>query len=264
MIPQDYHIHSTFSEDSTASPADICRRAVELGIPEIGFSEHWDVGPYEQSAYYFRYQNWYAELVGLRQEFSGRLIIRAGVEVAEPHLYPQPVADLLSHLPFDYVLGSVHYVGRDFMFDEDFFRASHADEVFEAYFDEVLVMLENADMDILAHLDVPARTAIPILGYQPIRYRQKITSILKRVIDRGLALDVNTAGLRKASKNLMPDPIILRWFAELGGTRLTLGSDAHTANQLGQHLDLAITAIKDAGLSQLTFFQNRIAHQVTI
>ena len=117
-IPHDYHMHSTFSEDGASSPEEMCRRAVKLGIPEIGLTEHWDVGPYEKNPRFFQPEPWYAEMERLRDLFAGKLTIRAGIEVSEPHLYPQPAAEVLTRAPFDYVLGSVHFVGPHFMFDE--------------------------------------------------------------------------------------------------------------------------------------------------
>jgi histidinol-phosphatase (PHP family) len=262
MIPHDYHLHSTFSEDGACSPEEMCLRAIQLGIPEIGFSEHWDVGPYEKNPRFFQPRPWYAELERLRGLFADKLIIRAGIEIAEPHLYPQETADVLTHTSFDYVLGSVHFVGPHFIFDETYFRTHTADEVYLAYFAEVETMLESADIDILAHLDVPVRTAKPILGYYPTRYKDQIQRILNLVIERNLALDVNTAGLRKISQNLMPDLLILKWYAGLGGKRVTLGSDAHTTNQVGLHLDTALEAIRAAGIFNLTHYERRMAHLV--
>jgi histidinol-phosphatase (PHP family) len=145
------------------------------------------------------------------------------------------------------------------MFDPAYFRAHPADEVYRNYFNEVEEMLHSADIDILAHLDIPVRTAAPILGFDPHRYEEQIRRILRKVIDRGLALDVNTAGLRNPARNLMPDPIILGWYAEIGGEHVTLGSDAHKSSQVGLHLDQALAAIRTAGLSNITQYEQRQA-----
>lgn len=255
-------MHSTFSEDGASPPEEMCRQAVALGIPEIGFSEHWDVGPHEANPRFFNPQAWYEELERLRLLFAGQLVIRAGIEIAEPHLYPHETAAILKRLPFDYVLGSVHFVGHHFMFDEAYYRSHQADEVYQAYFSEVEAMLQVADLDILSHLDIPARTGKPIFGYQPARYEAQIRRILQLVIDRKLALDINAAGLRKTARNLMPDPCILAWYAEMGGKHLTLGSDAHQANQVGLHLGTVLQAVRQAGFTRWTRFSLRQAEQV--
>jgi histidinol-phosphatase (PHP family) len=258
-IPHDYHIHTRFSEDGVNTPEEMCLRAVELGIPEIGFSEHWDVGPYEKNPRFFQPEPWYAEVERLRGQFAGRLTLRAGIEMAEPHLYPRETAEVLARAPFDYALGSVHFVGPDMVFDEAYFRRHTADEVYSAYFTEVEKLVSEADLDVVAHFDVPVRTAKPILGYDPARYQEPIRRILRIVVERGLALDVNTGGLRKPGRNLMPDPLILKWYAEMGGERVTLGSDAHNTDQVGLHLDAAVAAIRAAGITRLTQFERRQA-----
>jgi histidinol-phosphatase (PHP family) len=263
-IPQDYHMHSIFSEDGSSSPEEMCRQAIQLGIPEIGFTEHWDVGPYEQNPRFFQPEPWYAELERLRILFSGELTIRAGIEVAEPHLYLKDTAEVLKRVPFDYVLGSVHFVGPHFMFDEAYFRSQSADSAYQSYFIELEQLLQVADLDVLSHLDVPVRTAKSILGYDPARYEIQIRRILQAVIDRGLALDVNAAGMRKTARNLMPDPLILNWYAEMGGERITLGSDAHRADQVGLNLDSALEFVRSAGLTHLARFERRKALLIPI
>ncbi len=264
MIPFDYHIHTTFSTDGSAAPEAMCRRAIELGLPEIGFSEHWDVGPFEEVTRFLRPEAWWGELTRLRALFDGRLTVRAGIEIAEPHLYPDDTAAILARLPFDYAIGSVHFVGPHMMFDEKYFQQSTADEVYLPYFSELEKMVRMGELDIVGHFDVPARTAIPILGYEVTRYEQLIRRILDLIIARGLALEVNVGGLRKPGHNLMPDPLILKWFHRMGGERLTLGSDAHHLDQLGQNMDVALQAIRAAGFTHLTQYDHRQPHQIAI
>jgi histidinol-phosphatase (PHP family) len=263
-IPHDYHTHTRFSEDGKDTLESMCRRALELGIPEIGFSEHWDVGPYEENPYFFQSEPWYAEIVRLRDLYAGQLKIRAGIEIAEPHLYAKEAAEMLSRFPFDYVIGSVHWVGPNFMFNPKYFQQHTADEVYSSYFDELERMVTVSDIDIVAHLDIPARTGIPLIGYNPFRYEEQVRRILEIVIRRRLALDINTAGFRKPANNLMPDPIILKWYAEMGGEQVTLGSDAHQIDQVGLHLDKALDAVCAAGLNHITQLENRQARLISI
>jgi histidinol-phosphatase (PHP family) len=259
MIPLDYHLHTCYSEDGDDSLEAMCQRAIELGIPEIGFSEHWDVGPYEINPRFFEPEPWYAEVERLRDLFSGQLIIRAGIEIAEPHLYPQETTEVYQRATFDYGIGSVHFVSENFMFNQDYFRSHTADKVYTEYFAELDRMVRTANIEIVAHFDLPARTGIPIFGYDPQRYEEQIRCVLKTCIERGLALDINVAGLRKLSHNIMPDPLILKWYIEMGGQRLTLGSDAHRVPELGLHLEAALEAIRSTGIDRLTQFKRRQA-----
>jgi len=263
-IPHDYHLHTRFSEDGANTPEEMCRRAVELDLPEIGFSEHWDVGPHEKHPRFFQPEPWFEEIERLRGLFAGQLTVRAGIEIAEPHLYPAETAEVLGRAPFDYVLGSVHFVGPNFMFDESHFRKHTADEIYGAYFAEVEAMLRSADLDAVAHFDVAARIGKPILGYDPARYEGQIRRVLEIVIQRGLALEVNAGGLRKPARVLMPDPLIIKWYAGMGGERVTLGSDAHRVGDLGTGLEAALAAIQEAGISQVLRFERRQARLVTL
>ena len=264
MIPLDYHMHTRFSEDADDPMEAMCRRAIELGMPEIGFSEHWDVGLYETKPRYFRPEPWYAEIEQLRKQYAGKLVIRAGIEIDEPHLYPQETAEVLERAPFDYVIGSVHFVGSNFMFDGEYFRNHSADEIYGEYFTELGRMVSKADLDIVAHFDLPTRTGIPIFGYEPHRYEEIIRSVLKTCIQRGLALDVNLSGRRKPAGNIMPDPRILEWYAGMGGRRLTLGSDAHRVQEVSLGLEEGLNAIRAAGINQITQFERRQARFLSL
>jgi histidinol-phosphatase (PHP family) len=264
MIPHDYHTHTTFSPDGDSSPEAMCRRAIELGLPEIGFSEHWDVGPLEEQPRFFQPEPWYAELERLRHLFAGQLTVRAGVEIAEPHLYPKESAEVLTRAPFDYIIGSVHWVGPHFMFDAEYFHQHTADEVYQSYFAELERMVAVADIDIVAHLDIPARNAIPIFGYDPLRYEDQIRAVLDIVIRRGLALDINAAGMRKLSQNLMPDARIIKWYAEMGGRRVTLGSDAHEDTQVGLNVNVSLDAVRAAGLTHVVQFERRTSRLIPL
>ncbi len=237
----------------------MCRQAIKLDIPEIGFSEHWDLGPYKKMPRFLQPEAYYAELERLRGLFTDQLIIRAGIEIAEPNLYPGETNEILIRIPIDYVLGSVHFVGKDSIFDENYFRTYSAYEVYNSYFAELDKMVRTANIDIVTHFDFPARTGKPILGYDPFLYEDVIHAILRQVIERGLTLDINTIGLRKAARILMPDPLILNWHAEMGGQRITFGSDAHDSSHIGLHFDKALATVHDAGITHITQFELRQA-----
>ena len=256
-IPYDYHMHSNFSSDSDASVAAMCASAIQKGIPEIGLSEHYDPHPKEQPIFY-RPDAWWEEIERVRKSLDGLLVLRAGVEVGEPHRFPGEAQSLIESYPYDYVIGSLHYAGDDFIFDNELLERKGVDEIMQSYFLELGEMTRAAQFDILGHPDVPVRNGKPIWGsYDPRRYEALIRIVLQNCIDRGIALEVNSGGLRRPAKNLMPDPMILRWYAEMGGWRLTLGSDAHTSADVGLHLDQVLRAIRDAGLKSLTRYERR-------
>jgi histidinol-phosphatase (PHP family) len=258
MIPQDYHMHSHYSCDCNASMTEMCESALAQGIPEIGFSEHYDLHPGERCRDWFRLTPWLAELNQMRTRYQGRLTIRAGVEIGEPHLFTVETQALLARTSFDYVLGSLHWVGSESVFDINFFRKRSPDQAFGEFFTELEKMTRHGGFDILSHFDVPVRTAHVVYGvYEPTRYEVYIRAVLGNCIDQGIALDLNTAALRLRANVLTPGLTILRWYAEMGGERVTLGADAHRPEHVGRHLDVALQTAQQAGLHYLTYFEGR-------
>ena len=263
-IPHDYHLHSNFSCDCEAPMADMCAAAVARGIPEIGFTEHYDQHPGDSCRDWLRVPEWAASLEKCRAEFSGRLIIRAGIEIGEPHIFTKEAQAVLAQYPFDYVLGSLHWVGADFVFDDKFYKRPAA-EAFGAFFGELAVMTLAGGFDVLSHFDLPARMSRPFYGdYDPTPFAEPIRAVLANCVAHGIALDINTAALRRNTPTLTPGEVVLRWYRELGGERITLGSDSHRPANLGANLKDAIAAARAVGFRYVTSYQQRVAHMVPL
>jgi histidinol-phosphatase (PHP family) len=264
MIPHDYHLHSHYSCDCQATMAAQCASAVAKGIPEIGITDHYDLHPMESCRDWLRLDEWAAEIDRVRAEFADRLIVRAGIEIGEPHLFQAETHAILDRYPFDYALGSLHYVGKLTVFDLDYFRRP-ADEAFGLYFEELERLTRIGGFDVLGHFDVPIRTGCMVYcEYDPRRYEDLIRPVLKHCVEHGIALDINSKGLRGKSKRLTPDVEILTWYVEQGGERVTLGSDAHKPQDIGADLEVALDAARAAGLKYVTQFEKRAARMVRI
>jgi histidinol-phosphatase (PHP family) len=259
MIPQDLHLHSNFSPDSEWSMEAMCQGAIKAGVAEIGFTEHYDLHPDEWPRDYFKPGPYFDELENCRRQFAGQLIIRSSVEIGEPHIFRLEAQALLSAHPFDYVLGSLHWVGRRLIFDPKYFDRP-ADEAFREYFIELERMTRAGGFDVLSHFDVPVRVGYDIYGeYHPERYEDVIRPVLANCIRHGIALDLNTAAFRRRAQQLSPGAAILTWYREMGGERVTLGSDAHRPEHIATNFEPAFAALRAAGLSHLTFFERRQA-----
>jgi len=264
MIPHDYHMPSNFSCDCQAAMADMCQAAVERGIAEIGFTEHYDLHPREECRDWFKLEPWAAELGSVREQFRGRLTIRAGIELGEPHLYKTECQAILSRYPFDYALGSLHWVDDETIFDKNYFRRTPQD-AFRLFFEELERMTRAGGFDILSHFDVPVRAGFNVYGYyNPKEHEDSIRPVLKNVIEKGIALDLNTKSLDIPANVLTPGLDILRWYVEMGGERITLGSDAHRPVRVGDKLDVARDIAKQAGLKYVTMFEKRQANLVKL
>jgi histidinol-phosphatase (PHP family) len=238
----------------------MCRSAIEKGVAEIGFTEHFDLHPDEPCRDWFRPEPWWGALQQSRAEFADQLTVRAGIEVGEPHIFTQEMAEVVGAYPFDYVMGSLHWVGPESVFSRNYFASRPADVAFPLFFEELERMTRAGGFDILAHFDVPVRIGFAVYGeYDPRRYEESIRPVLRNCIEQGIALDLNTKALRSRPRVLTPGLDILRWYAEMGGERITLGSDAHRPKNIGADLDVALDVARQAGLRYLTFYEERQA-----
>jgi histidinol-phosphatase (PHP family) len=262
MILQDYHIHTRFSCDSHASMTEMCRTALELGIPEIGISDHYDLFPEDPCHGYFKPDAWWIALEQCRTEFKGLLHIRAGIELGEPHRFPQAIRDILQKYPWDYALGSLHWVGAEFVFHRSYFNQP-AEVAYGAYFRELYQMVTQADFDILAHMDIVKRYGFDEYGdYEPRRYETDIRAVLRACAQKDIALEVNTSTLRRPIQQTSPSAEILTWFHEEGGRWITLGSDAHRPENVGAGLEKALRLVRDVGFEHLASFEARQARRL--
>ena len=141
----DYHMHTTFSPDGHNTPREMCLAALEKGLTEIAVTDHFEFFHKAVNAD-ARYSK---EIIGAgqkaldacRKEFSGRLTIRNGVEIGQPQVDPSRAAELLSALPFDYVIGSIHKLD-----DVDMGQMDYPDEVISGRVHQNLsMMVELAD-----------------------------------------------------------------------------------------------------------------------
>jgi len=250
----DYHVHSTYSGDGKASVEQMCERAVELHITEIAFTEHLDHNPVDVSYGNFDVDSFCAQIDGARARFDGRLRILKGVEFGEPHLYQRQLEELRADNLFDFIMGAVHWVG-DTIVAIDAFSRLDVGELYRLYFDEVLKAVESGGFDVLAHFDLVKRYGVKYAG--PFRlepFREQIASILAAMIEREIALEVNTSGLRQPCREPFPSFEILELYRQLGGDLITIGSDAHRIEQMGFGLHEGVEMIRAAGYNSVAVY----------
>jgi histidinol-phosphatase (PHP family) len=258
MVPSDYHVHTSFSCDSEGAMDAACEAAVAQGLQEIAFTDHLDFGP-NDSKDYFRRDAYLASIARCRKHYGDRLTIRAGVEIGEPHLFAEQVAAVVDDAPFDIVLGSAHYGdGMRAAWEPAYFERPLR-EAYEAYFRQVVALAAEGAFDVLAHIDLVKRDARKFgKAYDgPGPYADMIRAALRSLVERGKGLELNTSPLRRGQPAPCPSMEILRWYRELGGEILTIGSDAHTADAVGADFDVALAMAKAAGFDRLATFENR-------
>ena len=257
----DYHTHTHFSQDSDAPMEAQCRAAIAAGVTQIAFTEHEDYNPDDSTSFYFRHEDYLREVARCRGLFGDKLIIRQAIEVSEPHRYPERVSQVLGAYPWDFVLGSLHWLTTWINTFEPAFFTYCGDwrQSFRDYFVEMVQLARSGDFDVLAHLDYPSRYGQKYFGddYDITEYEQEIRAILKIIIDRGKGIEINTNLLRRGRKDPNPPQAVINWYREIGGTILTIGSDSHNPAHTGQHIDVALQMARTAGFDHIATFEQR-------
>ena len=248
-LPPDLHVHTEWSWDApNGSMERSCARALELGLPAIAFTEHADWAVVHKGQHAVDIQGYLDAVEGCRQRFPG-LRILTGLELGEPHRFPEQTAEIVAAGPLDQVLGSVHSIPYDGgLIDASQFRSREGIDFPAAvreYFREVLALVEsNQPFEVLAHLDYPKRYWLA--GAAPYRehdYQEEIRDVLKAAARTGRVLEVNTT----RGHTLCPDLTIVRWWRELGGQAVQYGSDAHQPDKLAEGFKVATQMVESAG-----------------
>lgn len=259
VLPQDYHLHTTYSIDGKMTMEEACREAVRLGLREICFTEHADYIPYDEGAGFFDPASYFAELQRCREAFDGQLAIRAGTEIGEAHRYVTEADRLTTSYPFDFVIGSLHWVGSDNAMVPEYFDGKSYQQAYTAYFDELLTLVMHGGFDVVGHLDVPKRYAVDRHGqFDPAPLSEPIRAVLRACVERGIGIEINTGTMRRTGHDPSPSPQVLGWYRELGGEILTIGSDGHRTSQMAHEFDHALSLARQAGFSHLTIYERRI------
>jgi histidinol-phosphatase (PHP family) len=187
----------------------------------------------------------------LKEQYRGRLTLLCGIEFAEPHLYQSKLAEF-SKLPYDFILGSVHFWYRD-MFPSLMIREGVPAEVCYAhYWDKVLAAAQAGGFDSLAHIDLPKR-----YYRQLIINEEKLHEICNALVRNHICMEINTSSLRKNLDEPMPGGDILSIYKACGGKYITVGSDAHRSEDLAAGNAQARALIDYFGFEEVIFLQRR-------
>ena len=240
----DYHMHSRVSFDGRYTGLQMATAAKAAGLKEICFTDHLDYDPlgkmgvlaFDTDAYNAEYDR--LEVPGLK--------IRRGMEFGMSVDNREQFQHDLQRRPFDFVLGSVHFVDDLDVYYADYWRGKTVFQAERRYLEATLDCVRlHDDFDVLAHLTYIGKTSAH-LGPRPVpfaEHRELIDEILKVVADKGKGLEINTSGVDRCG-GYLPTADYFRRFKELGGEIVTVGSDAHTANRVGQYSKEACEILK--------------------
>jgi len=264
----DYHVHLRPDEPGTTAEryltADNAERyrlvAAERGIAELGVSEH--VYRFTQALDVWRHPLWVdtarddldAYCAFVREQTD----LKLGIEADFVPGREDRMGELLAGRDWDYVIGSIHFVG-DGALDYDKYdvwtSASSPDKVWRTYFEMLGELALSGQFDVLAHPDLVKHWGDerPRPERDP-RYFYEMA--MEGIAGSGIAVEVSTAGLRKPVGRIYPDRAFLEMVIDAGNP-IALSSDAHVPDQLGYAYDRALELLDDVGVRELCVFERR-------
>lgn len=250
--------------------------AAERGIEEVGFTEHlyrcvesesvlgrwWESDPNDAVRHHSA--KWVPEDRTLSLDAYVEAVIEAqlrGLPVVlglEVDFFPETVdavLDLLAPYPWDFLIGSVHWIGAFSLDHEgaiDEFDRRGVDRTYEEYFALETALAASGAVDVLAHADV-----VKSFGHRPAAAPLELyRSVAQAAAESDTAVEVSSAGLRRSVGEIYPAPAFLGIFCE-AGVPITLASDAHHSSICAQDFDTLVAAAAAAGYTERVLFRSR-------
>ena len=270
------HTHTHHSPDAGQTVAERLREANALGLQFMAVTDHVEINRYYPAAYYHAEETdeYFYDGRGVFEgsvqetlEEAARcapLVLLTGAEIGQIPQDIEKSALIYNDPRTDIVLGSVHELpGRP-----DFYFLDYAKEdipaLVTAYFEEVLRLAQTDCYDVLAHLTYGLRYLPNRRAYDITPHLELIDEVLKTVIRKGKAIELNGSGLRKPQPYIDPDLILVKRYRDLGGKYLTISTDAHDTQFVTFGIDLLEDMARTAGFSKLTVFQKHEPFFVTL
>jgi histidinol-phosphatase (PHP family) len=263
----DYHLHLRPDEEGTTAERFFTAENVDrylaaasaAGVGELGVSEH--VYRFRQALDLWSHPLWESngrDDLDAYCEFVRGTPLKLGIECDFIPGAEDRTASMLKARDFDYVVGSVHFLGNEAVDHPgwDVWGGSEdPDEVWRRYFETLAECARSGLFDILAHPDlVKVWGRAQPLPERDLRYFYE--PAVEAIAASGIAVEVSTAGLRKPVGELYP----ARGFAELcveAGAPFALSSDAHLPEQVGFGYDAAVDFLEGLGVEEICVFERR-------
>lgn len=258
MIYGDYHMHTALCGHATGSVEEYVQHAIKIGLKEIGFSDHAPMVHVRMPGVTMdeRQLPLYHKLLDAAQtKYGAQISIKRALESDYIEGFEAQTKAFIDAYPYDYIIGSVHFV-NGWAFDDpaavERWKEHDVNDVWREYFRLLRKSAETGFFNIIGHCDLPKK-----FGH---RATSDMTDEVKKTADvfkkTGVAVEINTAGLRKPIGEMYPAPDFLKIYAE-AGVPLTFGSDAHTPGDVGKNFAEAVSLAKGAGYKEYVIFKNK-------
>jgi histidinol-phosphatase (PHP family) len=264
-------VHTFRCGHAGGASRDYVLRAIELGLSEIGFTDHiplYFLPPVDRDPRLAmaeeQFPDYLREVEVLRTEFAGRIVVRLGLEADYAEGFEEVLRGWIRRADWDFVLGSVHWVAGDWIDapgSAGRFEKEGAEALYEEYYRLLARAARTGLFDVLSHFDLPKkhghRPPAPVAELE----EEAITAAAKS----GCAVEISSAGLRKPVAELYPEPRLLVRI-NAAGIPVTFSSDAHAPAEVGWGYDQTVAEALACGVKEFVTIEKRrkIAHPLRV
>jgi len=254
---RDYHVHSYLCRHGEGEIYEYVEAAIEKGLSEIGFAEHVPIpliNDPDGRMHIGDFETYIEDIVSAKKEYP-EISIKFGLEADYLPTHMEFISQFINAYPFDYIIGSVHFVD-----DWDFSNPAFAyrieevgvDYLYKRYY-QLIGEAAMLDLyDVIGHFDLPKKLNInPSIDVETL-----VKKALKAINTSGLALDINTSGLRKKEKELYPAPTIIEQACQMD-IPVIIGSDAHRPADVAADFEQTTELLKRIGYDSSCTFKRR-------
>ena len=257
-ITSDYHMHTPLCGHASGEPQSYAKHAVQVGMTEIGFSDHAPLVSHRDPTISMDHEQlplYHHMIESVRSEFEGTLKVLVGIEADYVPGFEDRTKTILAAYPYDYVIGSVHFIER-WGFDDPIqmqeWDLRDVNEVYREYYRLLRKSALSRMFDILGHVDLVKK-----FDFHPTQdMRPEVEENAHVFKKTGVVIEINTSGLHKPAKEIYPSLNELKIYRSKG-VPITFGSDAHSPDHVGRDFEEGREWALAAGYKEYAQFERR-------
>ncbi|HOO42913.1 MAG TPA: histidinol-phosphatase HisJ family protein [Bacteroidales bacterium] len=260
MVLFDNHTHSHHSPDSRMNMITAAEKIRELSFRGICFSDHYDFDPPKGiHRFTFHVESQQSDIEHLKKSYPDLELLK-GVEIGIQPVSMEAIDAFMKNHTFDTVIASMHFVRGHDPYHGKYYDTYEFREAYGIYLRDILDCIQTyRDFDILGHFDYIAR-------YSPYRehtisldeFGDILDPVLRILAETGKTFEINTKTYQPfAHGTPVLDTNILKRFRELGGEAVSLGSDAHSQERIGEQFDYYSEVLKHCGFRYGVYYKKR-------
>jgi len=248
----DYHIHTNYSDDSSVNMEDYVIEALKMKYDEICFTDHIDYGtPF---CFCCDVDSYLKDIKYLQEKYKNKINIKFGMEFGAQAHHSDYFQNIYNRHDFDFIILSFHLINDMDLWDRSFQKGKSQAQFNREYYEEIYKTIQvYNDYSVLGHLDLIRR--YDDFGELPFEYNKEIIEeILLHVISSNKGIELNTSSFRYNLTDLMPSVDILKFYRQLGGEIITIGSDCHYVNHFAYKIKEMREFLKTLGYKYFCTF----------